>query len=94
MSAILNLIIFPNIMHLKLDIKEDKYIAFGQAIWHGFSDITHIKDNNGRNMAILNLIELIFFSISLPEAAHLFYGNGVTIWQGFPDITHIKDNNS
>ena len=24
------------------------------AIWHGFLDITHIKVNNGRTLAILN----------------------------------------
>ena len=31
------------------------------ATWYSFPDITHIKVNNGLQLAILNLIELTFF---------------------------------
>ena len=63
------------------------------AIWHSFSNITHIKINNILKPAILNLIELTFFRPYPSLKLHiLFYSNGLAIWKGFPDtcIRHIK----
>ena len=45
------------------------------------------------NMAILNLIELIFFKPYPTLKPHiLFYFNGLAIWHGSIDTKHIKVN--
>ena len=57
--------------------------------------ITYIKDNDGRKLAIFNLINLKFcraYNLSL-KLHILFYSNGLAVWHGFPDITHINVNN-
>ena len=60
------------------------------AIWHGLLDIAYIKDKNGRNSPIFNLIELTFFkaysnNFTSLKLHILFYGNGLALWLGFPD---------
>ena len=50
-----------------------------------------IKVNNGRNLAILNLIEVKIFRAYPSLKTHiLFYSNGLAIWHDFPDITQIS----
>ena len=63
----------------------------GLAIWHGFPNIRHIKVNNGRKSAILNLIELKFFRAYPSLKPHiLFYNKGLAVWYGVPGISNIK----
>ena len=67
------------------------FCSNGLAIWHGLSDIRHIKGNYGRQSALLNLIKLKFLRKYPYLKLHiLFYSNGLAIWSDFPDITHIK----
>ena len=46
--------------------------CFIAAIRHGFSDITHIKVNNGRKSAILNLFKRKFFRAYPPPRNFTF----------------------
>ena len=50
------------------------YLFYGNrlASWHSFLDITHIIVNNALKLAILHLIELIFFKIYLYLKPHIF----------------------
>ena len=53
------------------------------AIWPSFTDIMHIKVNNGRKSAIIELIELTFFTEYPSLKPHiLFYSNGLAIRHG------------
>ena len=62
-------------------------------IWHGSSDIAHIKVNYGRKLGILNLIDLKLFREYPYLKLHiLFHINGPAIWHGLPDIRHSKVN--
>ena len=59
----------------------------GLAIYHGLPSNGHVKVNNGRLAAILNLIKLKFFKMHpLLKPYNLFYSSGVAILSGFHDI--------
>ena len=66
------------------------------ASWHSFPDITHIKVNDAIKLAILHLIELIFFRIYLYMKPHIFTfyfmvpGNDLANWHGLSYTRHIK----
>ena len=60
------------------------------SIWNDFTDIMHIKVNNGSKLAILNLIQLKLFKPYPSLKLHiLFYGNGIANWHGLSDISNI-----
>ena len=40
-----------------------KHTCNGRSIWHGLPDIRNIRANNGRQSAILNLIDLKIFRV-------------------------------
>ena len=56
-----------------------------------FSDIMHIKVNNGSHFEFDGVEH--FQGISLPECAHFFYINGLAIWHGFSNVTYNKVSN-
>ena len=56
------------------------FYSNGLAIQHGLQNNGHVKVNNGRKAAILNLIESKFFKMHPLLTSHiLFYSNGVAI---------------
>ena len=56
------------------------FYSNGLAIKHGLPNIGHVKVNNGREAAILNLIKSIFFKMHPLMKSHiLFYSNGSAI---------------
>ena len=60
------------------------FYSNGLAIQHGLTNNGHVKVNNGRLAAILNLDELNFFKMHpLLKPYNLFYSNGVDILSGF-----------
>ena len=93
MLAILHLIdlkFLRSYPHLKPHIL---FYSNGPAIWHGLSDIRHIKVNYGRQSTILNLIEFKFFrAYPYLKPDSLFHSDGLAIWHGWSDNRHIKVN--
>ena len=60
---------------------------YGLAIQHGLPNNGHVKVNNGRKVAIWNLIKSKFVKMHpLLKPYSLFYSNGVAILSGFHDI--------
>ena len=63
------------------------------ANWHSFPDITYIEVNNALKLAILHLIELIFFRIYLYLKPHIFIfcfmvlSNVLANWHGLSYTT-------
>ena len=67
------------------------FYSNGLAIYHGLPNNGHVKVNNGRLAAILNLVELNFFKMHPPlKTYNLFYSNGVDILIGFHDIRQYQ----
>ena len=67
------------------------FYSNGLAIQHGLPNNGHVKVNNGRLAAILNLVELNFFKMHPPlKPYNLFYSNGVDILSGFHDIRQYQ----
>ena len=67
------------------------FYSNGLAVWHGLPNNGHVKVNNGRLAAILNLDELNFFKMHpLLKPYNLFDINGVAILSGFHDIQQYQ----
>ena len=67
------------------------FYSNGLAIWHGLPNNGHVKVNNGRLAAILNLDEFKFFKMHpLLKPYNLFDINAVAILSGFHDIPQYQ----
>ena len=67
------------------------FYSNGLATQHGLPKNGHVKVNNGRLAAILNLNELNFLKMHpLLKPYNLFYNNGVDILSGFHDIPQYQ----
>ena len=67
------------------------FYSNGLAIYHGLPNNGHVKVNNGRLAAILNLDKMNFFKMHpLLKPYNLFYSNGVDILSSFYDIPQYQ----
>ena len=67
------------------------FYSNGLAIQHGLPNNGHVKVNNGRLAAILNLVKLNFLKMHPPlKPDKLFDSNGVVILSGFHDIQQYQ----